>query len=120
MKTLRYAFIVASLPAVLSLAACEDPAKDKPKATVEAPKTEAKAPGTGAAAAATPAPAAAVLDIPPARARLDPPVGGLPLVAGAGARRGPHLASGSAAGAASLRLRLRVVTALPPTPTPAP
>jgi polyisoprenoid-binding protein YceI len=59
MKTLRYALIVASLPAALSLAACEDPAKDKPKATVEAPKTEAKAPGTGAAAAATPAPAAA-------------------------------------------------------------
>ncbi len=39
MKTLRYAFFAASLPLVLSLAACEDPAKDKPKATVEAPTT---------------------------------------------------------------------------------
>jgi polyisoprenoid-binding protein YceI len=58
MKTLRIALIVASFPTVLALAACEDPAKDKPKATVEAPKTEAKAPGS-AAAAATPAPAAA-------------------------------------------------------------
>lgn len=56
MKTLRYAFLAASLPLVLSLAACEDPAKDKPKATVEAPKTEAKAPGSAALAAApTPA-----------------------------------------------------------------
>lgn len=58
MKTLRYAMMVASFPAVLSLAACEDPAKDKPKATVEAPKTEAKAPGS-VAPAAMPAPAAA-------------------------------------------------------------
>jgi polyisoprenoid-binding protein YceI len=58
MKTLRFAFLAASFPVVLSLAACEDPAKDKPKATVEAPKTEAKAPGS-VAPAATPAPAAA-------------------------------------------------------------
>jgi polyisoprenoid-binding protein YceI len=57
MKTLRYAFFAASLPLALSLAACEDPAKDKPKATVEAPKTEAKAPGS-AVAAPTPAAAA--------------------------------------------------------------
>lgn len=57
MKTLRHALIVASFPAVLSLAACEDPAKDKPKATVEAPKTEAKAPGSAAAAPAAAAPA---------------------------------------------------------------
>ncbi|HRI65973.1 MAG TPA: YceI family protein [Polyangium sp.] len=58
MKTLRYVFAAASFPLVLSLAACEDPAKDKPKATVEAPKTEAKAPGS-VAPVATPAPAAA-------------------------------------------------------------
>jgi polyisoprenoid-binding protein YceI len=58
MKTLRYAFFAASLPLVLSLAACEDPTKDKPKATVEAPKTEAKAPGSAALVAA-PTPAAA-------------------------------------------------------------
>lgn len=75
MKTLRIALIVASFPAVLSLAACEDPAKDKPKATVEAPKTEAKAPGS-AAAAATPAPAAAapakmeVLDVDAANSTI--------------------------------------------------
>ncbi len=58
MKSLHYALFAASLPLVLSLAACEDPAKDKPKATVEAPKTEAKAPGS-AAVAPTPTPAAA-------------------------------------------------------------
>ncbi len=58
MKSMRYAFFAASLPLVLSLAACEDPAKDKPKATVEAPKTEAKAPSSSAIAAA-PAPAVA-------------------------------------------------------------
>jgi polyisoprenoid-binding protein YceI len=52
MKTLRYAFFAASLPLVLSLAACEDPAKDKPKATVEAPTT---AKPTAAPAAAAPA-----------------------------------------------------------------
>lgn len=75
MKTLRIALIVASFPAVLSLAACEDPAKDKPKATVEAPKTEAKAPDS-AAAAATPAPAAAapakmeVLDVDAANSTI--------------------------------------------------
>lgn len=56
MNTMRFAFVVASLPLVLSLAACEDPAKDKPKATVEAPKTDAKSTATPAA---TPAPAAA-------------------------------------------------------------
>jgi len=60
MKSLRYAFLAASLPLVLSLAACEDPAKDKPKATVEAPKTEAKAPGSAAVVpAVVPTPAAA-------------------------------------------------------------
>ncbi len=60
MKSLRYVFVAASLPLVLSLAACEDPAKDKPKATVEAPKTEAKAPAsTAPSAAPAPAPAAA-------------------------------------------------------------
>jgi polyisoprenoid-binding protein YceI len=58
MKTLRYALVAASIPLVLSLTACEDPAKDKPKATVEAPKSEAKAPSS-AAPAATPALAAA-------------------------------------------------------------
>jgi polyisoprenoid-binding protein YceI len=57
MKTVRYAFFAASLPLVLSLAACEDPAKDKPKATVEAPKTEAKAPASSAAVPAAAAPA---------------------------------------------------------------
>ncbi len=73
MKSLRYAFVAASLPLVLSLAACEDPAKDKPKATVEAPKTEAKAPGSSTPSAApAPAPAAAApakmeaLDVDPA------------------------------------------------------
>ncbi|MBK9266040.1 MAG: YceI family protein [Polyangiaceae bacterium] len=56
MKTIRYALFAASLPLVLSLAACEDPAKDKPKATVEAPKTEAKAtPSAAPAVAAVPA-----------------------------------------------------------------
>lgn len=57
MNTLRYAFFAASLPLVLSLAACEDPAKDKPKATVETPaaaKPEAK-PAVSAAAVAAPA-----------------------------------------------------------------
>lgn len=58
MKTLRYVFVATSFPLVLSLAACEDPAKDKPKATVEAPKTEAKAAGSAALGAA-PTPAAA-------------------------------------------------------------
>jgi polyisoprenoid-binding protein YceI len=62
MKTVRYAFFTASLPLVLSLAACEDPAKDKPKATVEAPKTEAKAPASSAAAAAPAAAAPAKME----------------------------------------------------------
>lgn len=56
MKTIRYALFAASLPLVLSLTACEDPAKDKPKATVEAPKTEAKAtPSAAPVVAAAPA-----------------------------------------------------------------
>ena len=54
MKTLRYMLFAASLPVLL--AACEDPAKDKPKATVEAPKTEVKAsPSAAAVTAAAPA-----------------------------------------------------------------
>jgi polyisoprenoid-binding protein YceI len=68
MKSLRFA--VLALPAVLSLAACEDPAKDAPKATVSsaAPKPATTGPTTPAStttAVATNAPAAASGDAMP-------------------------------------------------------
>ncbi len=61
MKSLRFAVLV--LPAFLSLAACEDPAKDAPKATVSsaapkpttAPTTKATGPTTPASTTTTPA-----------------------------------------------------------------
>ncbi|MDI3282853.1 YceI family protein [Polyangium sp. 15x6] len=52
MRTIRFVVLAAAVPALLSLAACEDPAKDKPKATV--------APASSAQADAKPANAAAV------------------------------------------------------------
>ncbi|MDC3955088.1 YceI family protein [Polyangium jinanense] len=52
MRTIRFVVLAAAVPALLSLAACEDPAKDKPKATV--------APASSAQAEAKPANAAAV------------------------------------------------------------
>ncbi len=47
MRSLRFALLATTLPALFALTACEDPAKDKPKAVVEAPapaKTPEKAP----------------------------------------------------------------------------
>ncbi|MDI1429715.1 YceI family protein [Polyangium sorediatum] len=52
MRTIRFAVLAAAVPALLSLAACEDPAKDKPKATV-APASSAQAETKPAAAATT-------------------------------------------------------------------
>lgn len=52
MRSLRLALLTATLPALFALAGCEDPAKDKPKATVEAnasAKTPEKAPEKAAA-----------------------------------------------------------------------
>lgn len=48
MRSLRFALLAASL--VASLAACEDPTKDKPKATVEAPSSSSQAKTTTPAA----------------------------------------------------------------------
>jgi polyisoprenoid-binding protein YceI len=67
MAHLRFALL--AIPALLSLAACEDPAKDVPKAKVEATSAAPKA--TGATGAAT----GAVVATPPAGAEtltLDP------------------------------------------------
>ncbi|MDC0741948.1 YceI family protein [Polyangium mundeleinium] len=52
MRTIRFVVLAAAVPALLSLAACEDPAKDKPKATV-APASSAQAETKPATTAAT-------------------------------------------------------------------
>ncbi|TKD08964.1 YceI family protein [Polyangium fumosum] len=52
MRTIRFVVLAAAVPALLSLAACEDPAKDKPKATV-APASSAQAETKPAATTAT-------------------------------------------------------------------
>lgn len=51
MRSFRLALLTATLPVFFSLAGCEDPAKDKPKATVEttaSAKTPEKAPAAAA------------------------------------------------------------------------
>jgi len=52
MRTIRFVVLAAAVPALLSLAACEDPAKDKPKATV-APASSAQADTKPASTTAT-------------------------------------------------------------------
>ncbi len=58
MRTIRFVFLAAAVPALLSLAACEDPAKDKPKATVSAPSS-----ASPAAKPAAPATTTELLDV---------------------------------------------------------
>jgi polyisoprenoid-binding protein YceI len=52
MSMIRTILVASSLPLLFSLAACEDPTKDKPKATVEAPSSAKPAPPPTAPAAA--------------------------------------------------------------------
>ncbi|HVK67617.1 MAG TPA: YceI family protein, partial [Polyangium sp.] len=52
MRTIRFVVLAAAVPTLLSLAACEDPAKDKPKATV-APASSAQADTKPASTTAT-------------------------------------------------------------------
>ena len=59
MRTIRTVLLAAAVPALLALAGCEDPAKDKPKATV-APASSAQ---PAAAKPATPAATTETLDI---------------------------------------------------------
>ena len=53
MRMIRTVLLAATLPALLSLAACEDPAKDKPKATVAPASSAQPAADKPKAAAAT-------------------------------------------------------------------